>query len=104
MTIEESIRVAVRDELQRALRLLPEQIGEQLDKQLRAIVSEQQEKAEMLRKPEVVAMVSLSGSTINKKVADGSFPKPQKIGSRAVAWRRADIEKWIADCSCEGNA
>lgn len=49
----------------------------------------------VLRRPEVEARVGLSRSSIYAFMADGSFPKPIRIGPRAVAWRSTDIEKWL---------
>jgi len=30
-------------------------------------------------------------------MADGTFPKPVKIGKRAVAWPESVIRQWIAE-------
>jgi prophage regulatory protein len=30
------------------------------------------------------------------KISKGEFPKPVPLGSRAVAWKSADIDAWIA--------
>ena len=51
-----------------------------------------------LREPEVLLFVPLSRSTLWRRVKDGEFPKPFRLGgsrSRAVAWRRADVEGWL---------
>lgn len=49
-----------------------------------------------LRRPEVEARVGLSRSSIYAFMATGHFPKPIRIGARAVAWRLSDIEDWIS--------
>lgn len=49
-----------------------------------------------LRRPEVEARVGLSRSSIYAFMAAGDFPKPIRIGARAVAWRLSDIEDWIS--------
>ena len=41
-------------------------------------------------------VVSLSRATIWRKVKDGKFPQPVRIGVRGIRWRRADIDQWIA--------
>ncbi len=37
----------------------------------------------ILREPEVVAMVRLSPATIRRRVQDGSFPAPVRLGPKA---------------------
>lgn len=49
----------------------------------------------ILRRPEVQARIGLSRSTIYAMVAEGSFPAPIKLGSRAVGWHEADIGAWL---------
>jgi prophage regulatory protein len=50
----------------------------------------------LIRLHEVKLRTGLGRSSIYRKMADGSFPKPVNIGERAVAWRETDIEHWIA--------
>ena len=47
-----------------------------------------------LRLPGVVRMTGLSRSTLYRLVANKQFPRPVRLGPRAVAWRRTDIEAW----------
>ena len=49
----------------------------------------------LLRRPEVEAVTGLARATIYQKMAAGHFPRPVKIGVRAVAWPLSVIEKWI---------
>ena len=49
----------------------------------------------LLRLPAVSKKVCLSKPSIYRKVRDGSFPKPKKIGERAVAWLETDVDAWI---------
>lgn len=51
----------------------------------------------MLRRKEVEQITARSRSAIYEGMADGTFPKPVKIGSRAVAWPESIIRKWIAE-------
>lgn len=51
----------------------------------------------LLRAPEVEAATGLSKSGRFYAMRDGSFPKPVKIGARAVAWVESDIHQWIED-------
>ncbi|WP_295533774.1 AlpA family transcriptional regulator [uncultured Thioclava sp.] len=49
------------------------------------------------RRPDVEKLVGLSRSTLYAMMAEGSFPKPVKLGKRAVGWREADLHTWLAD-------
>ena len=49
----------------------------------------------ILRRPDVEAVTGRSRSTIYKWMDEGSFPKPVKLGPRAVGWREADINDWL---------
>jgi len=51
----------------------------------------------MLRCKEVQQITSRSRSAIYNGMADGTFPKPVKIGKRAVAWPESVIRQWIAE-------
>ena len=50
----------------------------------------------MLRRPEVEARTGLSRSSIYVMMERGTFPRPKRIGQRAVAWSEAEIERWLA--------
>ncbi len=43
----------------------------------------------------VMDLTSFSKATVYRKVADGSFPAPRKIGKSRVAWLEADVVCWI---------
>lgn len=47
-----------------------------------------------LRLPQVIQRTGISRSAIYKMVAEGAFPKPIRIGARAVAWVESDVESW----------
>lgn len=49
----------------------------------------------LIKLNEVKALTTLSRSTIYKKVAEGTFPAPIKLGDRAVAWLETEIVNWI---------
>ena len=40
-------------------------------------------------------MTGLSRTSIWRQVDRGTFPKPVKLGPRAVGWRASDIEEWL---------
>ncbi len=49
----------------------------------------------LLRLRQVQAATGLPRSTLYFFIAEGNFPKPVKLGERAVAWRSDDVERWI---------
>ena len=50
-----------------------------------------------LRMREVLALLRVSRSTLNRWIREGTFPRPVKLGKRAVRWRRSDIEGWLKE-------
>jgi prophage regulatory protein len=49
----------------------------------------------ILRRIELEKRLGLSRSSIYKMMDDGEFPRPVRIGRRAVGWRAEDIETWF---------
>lgn len=49
----------------------------------------------LLRRPAVEEMTGLSRSTIYEMMPRNEFPRAVKIGKRAVAWRKSDVDAWI---------
>lgn len=49
----------------------------------------------ILRRREVECIIKLSRSTIYNLMAKGEFPKPIKLGVRAVGWLESDISDWL---------
>lgn len=50
----------------------------------------------MYRLPEVMDMTGLSRSSIYLRVSTNEFPKPVKLGRRAVGWPEDSIIAWQA--------
>lgn len=50
----------------------------------------------LLRRREVEQMLGLSRSTIYSLMRRGQFPSPVRLSARAVAWRRSDLDDWLA--------
>lgn len=48
----------------------------------------------ILRRDAVERLTGLPRSTLYAKVATGEFPKPIKLGVRAVGWLEQDIVSW----------
>lgn len=59
--------------------------------------TDRQQLERMLRRPEVEAITARSRSAIYDGIDKGTFPKPVKIGARAVAWPESVIRQWIAE-------
>ena len=49
----------------------------------------------IVRLPEVIHRTGFKRSSIYKMIQEGGFPKPIKLGSRAVGWDSRDIDIWI---------
>ena len=50
---------------------------------------------EIIRRKALEARIGLSCSTIYMMMSEGRFPRPIKIGRRAVGWRASDVEEWL---------
>lgn len=50
-----------------------------------------------LRRPAVETATGLSRSTIYDMMDRGEFPRPIRIGRRAVAWPESAVLAWLAD-------
>lgn len=49
----------------------------------------------LIRRKEVERRVGFKRAYIYKMIARGDFPRPVKIGKRAVAWVEATVDDWI---------
>ncbi len=49
----------------------------------------------LLRRPDVETLTGLSRAWIYAAMARGEFPRPLRIGKRAVAWPRSVVDAWI---------
>lgn len=50
---------------------------------------------EVLRLPSVIQKIGLSRSTIYASILEGNFPKPIRLGPRAVGWLKSEIDVWL---------
>jgi len=50
----------------------------------------------LLRRPKVEARTGYSRSTIYAMMEAGDFPRPVKLGPRAVAWVESEVDAWIS--------
>jgi prophage regulatory protein len=49
----------------------------------------------LIRIKVVMDRTGLARSTVYKYISEKKFPKPIKLGTRAVAWVESEIEAWI---------
>ena len=49
----------------------------------------------ILRLPYVLEVVGISKSRLYVWMASGLFPKPVKLGPRAVGWRSSEVQAWL---------
>ena len=57
----------------------------------------QPETGQLLRLEAIISLIGMKRSWILQKVKDGKFPKPLRLGPRAVAWRHSEVMEWIDD-------
>lgn len=48
-----------------------------------------------IRLPEAMTRTGYSRSGIYKLISQGRFPKPVKIGTRAIAFIESEVDEWI---------
>ena len=58
----------------------------------------------ILRRPDVEKRCGLSRSTIYQLMTEGRFPRPLRLGKRAVGWRESDIASWLEALSTSDAA
>ena len=51
----------------------------------------------LIRRPVVQSKTTLGKSAIYQGVAEGTFPKPVRIGPRLTAWIEDEVEAWLDD-------
>ncbi|WP_201745005.1 helix-turn-helix transcriptional regulator [Aidingimonas lacisalsi] len=51
----------------------------------------------LIRIKDVMDRTGLARSTVYKYINEGKFPKPIKLGTRAVAWVEDEIDTWIQE-------
>jgi len=52
---------------------------------------------QLIRQSELIpAVIPISNTTLWRWIKNNQFPKPLKLGSNIVAWKRCDVDDWIA--------
>ena len=49
----------------------------------------------VLRRRAVERRIGLKRSALYKAIAEGSFPRPVKLGRRAVGWLESEVSEWL---------
>ena len=49
----------------------------------------------ILKRREVQARIGLGHSMLYELMGQGKFPKPVRLGARAVGWRESEVQAWI---------
>lgn len=57
-----------------------------------------------LRRRDVEARTGLSRSTLYAMMAQGTFPRPVRLGERAVGWPESEIAAWLEARKAERDA
>jgi prophage regulatory protein len=52
---------------------------------------------QLLRKRQLLLVIPIGKTTLYDEIAKGRFPRPIKIGRRASAWLKSEVETWIAE-------
>ena len=50
---------------------------------------------EFIRRGEVLKLVPISVSGLYQKISDGQFPRPVKLGLRAVGWKKTEVLQYL---------
>jgi prophage regulatory protein len=53
--------------------------------------------AAILRLPAVLAATGVSRVSIWRWAKAGTFPRPVRLGARAVGWRASDVQQWLEE-------
>jgi prophage regulatory protein len=58
----------------------------------------------IIRRQDVEKLTGLKRSALYEFMGQGRFPRPIKLGSRAIGWLAADVQDWIAARVAESRA
>ena len=54
-----------------------------------------EQETEVIRRDEVLKLVPISVSGLYQKISDGDFPRPVKLGLRAVGWKKSEVLRYL---------
>ena len=49
----------------------------------------------LLRRRQVEKITGMKRSTVYRRMQEGDFPRPVKIGPAAVRWRESEVDAWV---------
>ncbi|UQO33878.1 helix-turn-helix transcriptional regulator [Burkholderia cepacia] len=75
-----------------------------MQEKLDALSAASAQSTRIIRMRTLTERVGLSRSEIYRRIGAGTFVKPIALGPRAVGWREADIEAWLASLTKRGEA
>ena len=52
----------------------------------------------LLNRPQVLERIGMKPSQLYRLMSLGKFPRPIRIGMRAVRWRETDLIAWLEGC------
>ena len=51
----------------------------------------------LLTRTEVEERIRLGRSALYRMLSTGQFPRPLRIGPRAVRWRASEVDRWLQE-------
>jgi prophage regulatory protein len=51
----------------------------------------------ILRKNQLAEMLGVCTATIDTRKREGLFPQPVKLGTHAIGWLTADVQRWLKE-------
>lgn len=66
-------------------------------KERKSEISKQMPYRRVLRRPDVSERTGLGRSTLYAYIEEGRFPRPIRLGPRAVGWIEEEVDEWISD-------
>ncbi len=61
------------------------------------LMSNQDTPSPLVRPAATASLIGVSLPTVYRWIANGTFPKPRRLGPNSVAFLRSEIEEWMAD-------
>lgn len=59
------------------------------------MMSNELTQAKCIREKDLLKIIPFSKSTLWRKVANGTFPKPIKISTKVTVWKWFEIDQWF---------
>ena len=57
----------------------------------------------LIRQRELCTMMGVSRSTLFRWEKAGLFPPRLRIGPHTIAWRKSDVDEWLAMQACDSG-